>query len=113
MVDLRFRHFSRHQVQHRQQHGSHGVERIRVGDVRVFLHADLRKQVDEFVALQERQRMHAFVVEQVEQYVPVGIAQIHQLTQCLDFLVGEDHFRMFTAQTQRVVEEHLMHLHHV
>ena len=42
-----------------------------------------------------------------------GSFRIHQLTQCLDFLVGEDHFRMLTAQTQRVVEEHSLHFHHV
>lgn len=81
MVDLRFRHFAAHQVQHRQQHGTHGMESVGVGHIRIFFHADLRKQVDEFTALQERQRMHASGVEQVEQHIPIRAAKIHQFAQ--------------------------------
>ena len=81
MIDLRFRHFAAHQVQHRQQHGSRSMESVCIGHIRVFLHADLCEQVNEFTALQERQRMHAFGVEQVEQHIPVRAAKIHQFAQ--------------------------------
>lgn len=81
MVDLRFRHFAAHQVQHRQQHGAHSIESIRIGHIRIFFHADLREQVNEFTALQERQRMHASGVEQVEKHIPVWAAKIHQFAQ--------------------------------
>ena len=57
------------------------MKSIRIGHIRVFLHADLREQVNEFTALQERQRMHAFGVEQVEQHIPVRAAKIHQFAQ--------------------------------
>ena len=54
----------------------------------VFLDDALRlsgEQVNEFAALQERQRMHAFGVEQVEKHIPVRAAKIHQFTQiCME-----------------------------
>ena len=81
MVYLRFRHFAAHQVQHRQQHGAHSMESVGIGHIRIFFHADLRKQVDEFTALQERKRMHASCVEQVEKHIPVRAAKIHQFAQ--------------------------------
>lgn len=57
------------------------MESIRIGRIRIFFHADLREQVNEFTALQERQRMHAFGVEQVEQHIPIRAAKIHQFAQ--------------------------------
>ena len=57
------------------------MESVGIGHIRVFLHADLREQVNEFTALQERQRMHAFGVEQVEKHIPVRAANIHQFAQ--------------------------------
>ena len=57
------------------------MESIRISHIRIFLHADLCEQVDEFTALQERQRMHTFGVEQVEQHIPVRAAKIHQFAQ--------------------------------
>ena len=57
------------------------MESVCIGHIRVFLHADLREQVNEFTALQERQRMHASGVEQVEQHIPVRAAKIHQFAQ--------------------------------
>ena len=81
MIDLRFWHFAAHQVQHRQQHGSHSMESVGIGHIRIFFHANLCEQVNEFTALQERQRMHAFGVEQVEQHIPVRAAKIHQFAQ--------------------------------
>ena len=57
------------------------MESIRISHIRIFLHADLREPVDEFTALQERQRIHTFGVEQVEQHIPVRAAKIHQFAQ--------------------------------
>ena len=57
------------------------MESVGIGRIRIFFHADLRKQVDEFTALQEQQRMHASGVEQVEQHIPVRAAKIPQLAQ--------------------------------
>lgn len=57
------------------------MESVGIGHIRIFFHADLREQVNEFTALQERQRMHAFGVEQVEKHIPVRAANIHQFAQ--------------------------------
>ena len=37
MVDIRFRHPARKQVEHRQQHRAHGMERIRISHIRILL----------------------------------------------------------------------------
>ena len=37
MVDIRFRHPARKQVEHRQQHRAHGMERIRIGYIGILL----------------------------------------------------------------------------
>ena len=57
------------------------MESVGIGHIRILFHADLRKQVDEFTALQERKRMHASCVEQVEKHIPVRAAKIHQFAQ--------------------------------
>lgn len=71
MIDLRFWHASGQQVQHRQQHGAHGVKSVSIGDIGIFLQADIGKQFHKLPALQKGERMHLFLLKQPEQHVPV------------------------------------------
>ena len=78
MVHIGHRHLAAQQVEHRQQHGAHGVERIGKRRVGVLGQAHVAKDIYKCAALQKRERMHATALEDIEQHVPVRIGQRHQ-----------------------------------
>ena len=113
VVDIRFGHPAREQVEHRQQHGAHGVERVGIGHIGVLLEADIGEQLHEIPALQKGERVDAFLLEQSEQHVPVRVAQPHQLPQGGALGLMKKDRLLLAMEAEGVVQKDFLHLFHV
>ena len=113
MVDIRFRHPARKQIEHRQQHRAHGMERIRIGHIGILFHADVREQLHEVPALQKRERVDAFFLKQTVQHLPIRAAQPHQFPQGGALVCGKQDRLLLTVETEGIVQKNLLHLFHV
>ena len=113
MVDIRFRHPARKQVEHRQQHRAHGMERIRISHIRILLQADIGEQLHKIPALQKRERVDAFFLKQTVQHIPIRAAQPYQFPQGGTLVCSKQDRLPLPVEAEGIIQKNLLHLFHV
>ena len=113
MVDIRFRHPARKQIEHRQQHRAHGMEGIRIGHIGILFQADIREQFHKIPALQKRERVDAFFLKQTVQHIPIRAAQPYQFPQGGALVCSKQDRLPLTVEAEGIIQKNFLHLFHV
>ena len=113
MVDIRFRNPARKQVEHRQQHRTHGMERIRIGHIRILPQADIGEQFHKIPALQKRERVDAFFLKQTVQHIPIRAVQPYQFPQGSLLVCGKQDRLPLPVEAEGIIQKNFLHLFHV